>query len=63
MTGFEIDTGTYGTLIFGVDIWMILKLMIFLLLQERKGEVRQLQHMPGGILCSVHSCCNIVAAG
>lgn len=62
MTGFEIDTGTYGTLIFGVDIWMIIKL-IFLLLQERKGEVRQLKHMPGGILCSVHSCCNIVAAG
>ncbi|XP_022341648.2 F-box/WD repeat-containing protein 8-like [Crassostrea virginica] len=31
--------------------------------KERKGEVLQLRHMPGGILCSVHSCCNIVAAG
>lgn len=45
------------------DSWMIIKLIIFLLLQERKGEVRQLQHMPGGILCSVHSFCNFVAAG
>lgn len=31
--------------------------------KERKGEVRQLQHMPGGILCSVHSFSNFVAAG
>ncbi|XP_061198077.1 F-box/WD repeat-containing protein 8-like [Saccostrea echinata] len=31
--------------------------------KERKGDVRQLQHLPGGILCSVHSYLNIVAAG